>query len=204
VTRRGPARRSCAAPRCAAARGRDAGRHGPMPSCRRRRARRRRRPGSRRSCAPRRRTAPRAPIAWRSARAGWLASFQTIQASTSGYHCPCQHAFQVFGLGRRCRYYGLADLNWQDPVTARICPARVNGHRVLPTGGHRMSPLAAMFFPHRWPRFLPAWGSARVVAEPSPERSNVGSRAYPAGQDFSPEPESHRSPVAPRRGAWGK
>ncbi len=33
--------------------------------------------------------------------------------------------------------------------------ALVNGHRVLPTGGHRFSPVAAMFSPHWWPPVLP-------------------------------------------------
>jgi hypothetical protein len=37
----------------------------------------------------------------------------------------------------------------------------VNGRRVLPTGGHRFSPVAAMFSPHWWPRVLPVvWGFA--------------------------------------------
>jgi hypothetical protein len=48
------------------------------------------------------------------------------------------------------------------------CPARygsvVNGHRFLPSGGHRFSPLADMFSPRWWPSVLP---SAPVVAEPS-------------------------------------
>jgi hypothetical protein len=45
---------------------------------------------------------------------------------------------------------------------------RVNGHRFLPSGGHRTSPLADMFSPRWWPSVLPASGSAPVVAEPSP------------------------------------
>lgn len=31
----------------------------------------------------------------------------------------------------------------------------VNGHRFLPSGGHRFSPLAAMFSPRWWQRVLP-------------------------------------------------
>lgn len=39
--------------------------------------------------------------------------------------------------------------------------AGVNGHRFLPTGGHRISPTAAMFSPRWRPRFSPPRGSPR-------------------------------------------
>jgi hypothetical protein len=38
------------------------------------------------------------------------------------YCCPCQHVFQVFGLGRHRRYYELADLGWHSPLMGRACP----------------------------------------------------------------------------------
>jgi ABC-2 type transport system permease protein len=44
----------------------------------------------------------------------------------------------------------------------------VNGHRFLPSGGHRFSPMAATLSPRWWPSVLPDSGSAPVVAEPSP------------------------------------
>jgi hypothetical protein len=37
----------------------------------------------------------------------------------------------------------------------------VNGHRFLPSGGHRFSPTAAMVSPRWWPSVLPAQGAAR-------------------------------------------
>ena len=42
---------------------------------------------------------------------------------TARYHCPCQHVFQVFGLGRHRRYYELGDRGWEHPVMGRVCPA---------------------------------------------------------------------------------
>jgi len=40
----------------------------------------------------------------------------------------------------------------------------VNGHSVLPTGGHRFSPVAAIFSPHWWPSVLPGGqGVSRVL-----------------------------------------
>jgi hypothetical protein len=42
--------------------------------------------------------------------------------------------------------------------------ALVNGHSVLPTGGHRFSPVAAIFSPHWWPSVLPGGqGVSRVL-----------------------------------------
>lgn len=38
------------------------------------------------------------------------------------YRCPCEHVFQVFGLGRHRRYYELADRDWECPVMERACP----------------------------------------------------------------------------------
>jgi hypothetical protein len=42
---------------------------------------------------------------------------------TARYRCPCQHVFQVFGLGRHRRYYELADLDWHSPLMGRACPS---------------------------------------------------------------------------------
>ena len=46
-------------------------------------------------------------------------------------------------------------------ATYSTTPWGVNGHRFLPTGGHRFSPPAAIFSPHWRPRFSPPAGRAR-------------------------------------------
>src|SRR5215207_8727490 len=40
----------------------------------------------------------------------------------------------------------------------------VNGHRFLPSGGHRISPTAAVVSPHWWPSDLPSGRSTVAVA----------------------------------------
>ena len=58
-----------------------------------------------------------------------------------------------------------ADLERDMKREFRPHPRSVNGHRFLPSGGHRISPLADMFSPRWWPSESPQ----RVVdAEPSP------------------------------------
>ncbi len=42
-----------------------------------------------------------------------------------------------------------------DDATKRRYAQDVNGHRFLPTGGHRNSPVADVFSPHWWPSILP-------------------------------------------------
>src|SRR3954465_7054298 len=39
--------------------------------------------------------------------------------------------------------------------------AAVNGHRFLPNGGHRISPVADVFSPRWWPSGLPSAAGAR-------------------------------------------
>jgi hypothetical protein len=60
---------------------------------------------------------------------------------------------------------------WQKSAPPRPKPERmptVNGHRFLPSGGHRTSPPADMFSPRWWPSVLPALGErvGRRGAEP--------------------------------------
>jgi hypothetical protein len=48
--------------------------------------------------------------------------------------------------------------SWRDPPDAEAAAVVANsdgGHGILPVGGRRFSPLAAMVSPHGWPRFLP-------------------------------------------------
>jgi hypothetical protein len=47
----------------------------------------------------------------------------------------------------------------------------VNGHRFLPSGGHRTSPPADVFAPPLVAIGSPRLGGAPVVAEPSPYRA---------------------------------
>ncbi len=66
------------------------------------------------------------------------------------------------------------------PVTNRALPADVNGHRFLPSGGRRISPLAAIISPPGWTSDL---RSARRRRGAEAHDSN---RARPSALDLGP------------------
>jgi hypothetical protein len=67
----------------------------------------------------------------------------------------------------------------------------VNGHRFLPTGGHRFSPVAAMFSPHWWPPSSPRWcgGSRGLDGAKAVGRSGIESpRRVQLSRGSTPSP----------------
>ncbi len=101
---------------------------------------------------------------------------------------PTIEALDPTTLLRALEVYELERVDFAETYPVAQAEATVNGHRFLPSGGHRFSPRAAMFSPHWWPWVLPmTWGwrpSSRSRARRA-RRSGDG-RARLAAQGHHP------------------